>query len=157
MRSAGTPGRRTQRNIGVGGPGRTASRLPPGNSGGRALPQRSATGRSQDVGEQLEIIRGEILRCRDITQQFLQLSRGQSVRREILEIPVVVNATLPLIAHVARDAGVAVRVVGSEAVPVVMANGGAVRQVLLNILLNAVQASRPGGEVRVGDPVEVLD
>jgi PAS domain S-box-containing protein len=101
------------------------------------------------VREQLEIIRGEILRCRDITQQFLQLSRGQSVRREILEIPAVVNATLPLIAHVARDAGVAVRVVGNAAVPVVMANGGAVRQVLLNILLNAVQASRPGGEVRV--------
>ncbi len=110
----------------------------------------AATVRPQAVAEQLEIIRGEILRCRDITQQFLQLSRGQSVRREILEIPAVVKATLPLIAHVARDAGVAVRVVGNEAVPVVMANGGAVRQVLLNILLNAVQASRPGGEVRVG-------
>ncbi len=116
----------------------------------RVADSNSATVRPQAVREQLEIIRGEILRCRDITQQFLQLSRGQSVRREILEIPGVVKATLPLIAHVARDAGVAVRIVGNEAVPVVMANGGAVRQVLLNILLNAVQASRPGGEVRVG-------
>jgi PAS domain S-box-containing protein len=101
------------------------------------------------IQNQLETIRSEILRCGDITQQFLQLSRGQSARRELLEIPGVVLTTLPLIAHVARDAGVSVRVVESEAVPIVSANGGAVRQVLLNILLNAVKASRPGGEVRV--------
>ncbi len=60
------------------------------------------------------------------------------------------RATLPLIAHVAREAGVAVRVVEEAPCPVVSANAGAVQQVLLNILLNAVQASRPGGEVRVG-------
>ncbi len=102
------------------------------------------------VREQLDIIRGEILRCRDITRQFLQLSRGQSIQRELLDVATVVRATLPLVAHVARDAGVAVRLVDSGAAPVVAANGGAVHQVLLNILLNAVQASRPGGEIRIG-------
>jgi len=102
------------------------------------------------VRGQLAIIKGEILRCRVITQQFLQLSRGQSIRREILEIPTVIRGTLPLVVHVARDTGVAVRLIESESVPVVMANGGAVRQVLLNILLNAVQASQRGGEVRIG-------
>ncbi len=100
-------------------------------------------------GEPLDLIRNEILRCRDLTHQFLQLSRGQSVRRELLDLPGVVRSTIPLVAHVASRAGVALRVVDGETAPVVSANGGAVRQVLLNILLNAVQASRPGGEVRV--------
>lgn len=102
------------------------------------------------VKPQIEIIRSEILRCRDITQQFLQLSRGQSARCELLEIPNVLQSTIPLIAHVARDAGVRIRFIGGAGSPIAMANGGAVRQVLLNILLNAVQASAAGSEVRVG-------
>ncbi|MDO8794146.1 MAG: ATP-binding protein [Vicinamibacterales bacterium] len=97
----------------------------------------------------LELIRSEILRCRDITRQFLQLSRGQSLHRQFLDVPAVVRATIPLVAHVAKDAGVTVRIVEHGAVPIAVVNAGAVQQVLLNILLNAVQASRPGGEVRV--------
>jgi PAS domain S-box-containing protein len=108
-----------------------------------------ATAGLETVRGELEMIRSEILRCRDLTQQFLQLSRGQSVLCELLEIPVVVRGTLPLIAHVAAEAGVSVRVVEGATAPVALANVGAVRQVLLNILLNAVQASRRGGEVRV--------
>lgn len=104
----------------------------------------------ETVRPQIEIIRSEILRCREITQQFLQLSRGQSARRELLEIPSVLHTTVPLITHVARDAGVTLRLIGGEGAPVALANGGALRQVVLNILLNAVQASAPGGEVRVG-------
>lgn len=103
----------------------------------------------ETVRGELDVIRSEILRCRDLTQQFLQLSRGQSVRRELLELPAMVRGTVPLIAHVAAEAGISVRIVENGATPVAMANGGAVRQVLLNILLNAVQASRSGGEVRV--------
>ncbi|OFW07711.1 MAG: hypothetical protein A3H96_02780 [Acidobacteria bacterium RIFCSPLOWO2_02_FULL_67_36] len=101
------------------------------------------------VGERLDVIRGEILRCKDLTQQFLQLSRGQSIRRELLELPSVVRATLPLLEHVAANAGVRVRIVPDDSVPIAYANGGAVRQVVLNILLNAVQASPAGSEVRV--------
>jgi PAS domain S-box-containing protein len=103
----------------------------------------------ETVRTELDVIRSEILRCRDLTQQFLQLSRGQSVRRELLELPAMVRGTIPLISHVAAEAGVSVRILETGATPVAMANGGAVRQVLLNILLNAVQASQPGGEVRV--------
>jgi PAS domain S-box-containing protein len=99
--------------------------------------------------DELGIIRGEILRCRDLTQQFLQLSRGQSVQRELLALPEVVRSTIPLVAHVASEAGVSLRVVENGCRPTVSANGGAVRQVLLNVLLNAVQASRRGSEVRV--------
>lgn len=101
------------------------------------------------VADKIELIRSEILRCRDLTQQFLQLSRGQSIRREILELPAIIRASVPLIEHVATDAGVRLRVVEDASTPVVSANGGGVRQVLLNILLNAIQASRRNGEVRI--------
>jgi PAS domain S-box-containing protein len=97
----------------------------------------------------LDLVRDEILRCRDLTQQFLQLSRGQSIRREILALPAVIRATVPLVEHAAAEARVRLRIVESASAPVASANGGAVRQVLLNILLNAIQASRPGGEVRI--------
>ncbi len=107
-------------------------------------------GAAGGIHGQLEMIRSEILRCRDITRQFLQLSRGQSISRELLDLPALVRATLPLVTHVANEAGVAVHVLDSGSVPTASANGGAVRQVLLNILLNAVQASRPGGEIRIG-------
>jgi PAS domain S-box-containing protein len=98
---------------------------------------------------QVETIRTEILRCREITRQFLQLSRGQSVHQELLEIPALVRSTMPLIAQLAREAGVTVRFVEGGGAPIALANGGAVRQVLLNILLNAVQASPRGAEVRI--------
>jgi len=104
---------------------------------------------SPAVDQRLEVMRGEILRCKGLTQQFLQLSRGQSIRKELLDIPAVVRTTLPLLDHVALNAGVRLRVVPDASAPTAYANGGAVGQVVLNILLNAVQASRPGGEVRI--------
>jgi PAS domain S-box-containing protein len=101
------------------------------------------------VAGRLELVRNEILRCRELTQQFLQLSRGQSIRREILELPALIRATVPLVEHAAAEAGVRLRIVEDASAPVASANGGAVRQVLLNVLLNAIQASRPHGEVRI--------
>lgn len=109
----------------------------------------SPAGGIQSVRPKLDIIRAEILRCRDITQQFLNLSRGESRQQELLGIPALVRATLPLVSHTAKKAGVSVRIVETGDAPVAMANAGAVQQVLLNILLNAVQASRPGGEIRI--------
>ncbi|MBI2833025.1 MAG: PAS domain-containing protein [Acidobacteria bacterium] len=112
----------------------------------------TGAGGLESVRGKLEIIRNELLRCHDITRQFLQLSRGASMQRELLEIPALVRATLPLVAHRAKKAGVTMRIVEGDTAPFAMANAGAVQQVLLNILLNAVQASRPGGEIRLRWP-----
>ena len=103
----------------------------------------------KEIGKQVDLIRNEIQRCSRITKQFLRLSRGKSLSRDPLDLPTIVKETIPLVDHLAREAGVVLKIVESEVTPIVMANSGAAQQVLLNILLNAVQASKPGGEVRV--------
>jgi PAS domain S-box-containing protein len=104
----------------------------------------------EQVKAAAELIRDEVMRCRDITQQFLRFSRGQSLSVDLLNLDQIVSAVVPLVRSQAKEAKVVVKVVEAEGKsPVVRANDGAVQQVLLNLLLNALQASPAGSEVEV--------
>ncbi len=101
-----------------------------------------------DVREYVAIASREVVRCGAITQQFLQLVRGRSLRHEILDLGAVASLVAGLVAPTAREAGVRIEVEPAD-VPVVLAPPSSVQQVLLNLLLNAVQASEPATVVRV--------
>ena len=92
--------------------------------------------------------REQVLRCRTITQQFLRMSRGQSPQSQILDVPAIVHSAVRLVEPAARELGIAVKVEpGGEGVRV-RADEAELQHVLVNLLLNAVQACGKGGVVR---------
>ena len=102
-----------------------------------------------EILEYGRVIRGEILRCKGITKQFLQLSRGEKIGADLVDVNRVVEAVLPIVHPTAKASGVTVLFEPCADAPTVMASGGALQQVLLNLLINAVQASPRGAVVRV--------
>jgi signal transduction histidine kinase len=106
---------------------------------------------ADDAVKSLHIIRDEAFRCKETTEKLLTLARGGNEAREPLSL-----------ADVARDVAVMTRGIknyhdrrvsldfdGDDALRVV-ANANEMKQVLLNLTINALQAVPPGtGEVRI--------
>jgi signal transduction histidine kinase len=103
--------------------------------------------------------REQILRCRSITQHFLRMSRGQSESVDIVDLQATLAAVTRLIEPTARTHGVRIVQRPSFAGLHVRANEAELQHVLINLLLNAIQASGCGSEVAVelidGDSIRI--
>ncbi|HXY41867.1 MAG TPA: ATP-binding protein, partial [Vicinamibacteria bacterium] len=99
------------------------------------------------VEESATIARDQLLRCRGITQHFLRLSRGQGSPGTLLELGPTLEAVAQLIEPTARARSVTVRLGGVTPGLRVRANEAELQQVVLNLLLNAVEACQSGGRV----------
>ena len=95
------------------------------------------------------IAREQILRCRGITQHFLRLSRGQRGQGEVVDLGPVIAEVARLIEPTARAHSVKVEVRPAPAGMHVRADEAELQHTLINLLLNAVQASKAGGQVTV--------
>ena len=111
------------------------------------------------IRENAAIAREQILRCRGITQHFLRLSRGQRHAGDIVDLDAALAAAQRLVAPTARANSVEVAVRPSAATLHVRADEAELQDLLVNLLLNAIQASKPGGKVVVatggGDAVHI--
>lgn len=101
------------------------------------------------IGASAAIARDQILRCRGITQHFLRLSRGQSSPGDIVDVSRVVAAVCRLVEPTAVARGVEVKSLLPEEDPRVRADEADLQHALINLLLNAIEASEAGGRVRV--------
>jgi PAS domain S-box-containing protein len=111
------------------------------------------------VDENAGIAREQLLRCRGITQHFLRLSRGQGSPGNLVDLGPTIAAVAQLIEPTARAHSVAVELRPPPAPLRVRVNEAELQQVLLNLLLNAVQACDRGGRVVLAatgdDPVRI--
>ena len=111
------------------------------------------------VEESASVAREQLLRCRGITQHFLRLSRGQGSVGDLVELEATFAAVVRLLEPTARANGVTVEVAPVEGELRVRASEAELQHVLLNLLLNAVQACQTGGRVVLGasggDPVRI--
>jgi two-component system CheB/CheR fusion protein len=101
------------------------------------------------IRDSASIAREQILRCRGITQHFLRLSRGQRGNGELVDLGPVITAVVRLIEPTARAHSVKVAL---REIPLgmhVRGDEAELQHTLINLLLNAVQTSKPGGQVRV--------
>jgi len=113
---------------------------------------RETAAPSPDTGwlrESASIAREQILRCRGITQHFLRMSRGQRSQGEVVDLAPVVAAVARLIEPTAREHTVRIEVRPLPSGLHVRAEEAELQHTLINLLLNAVQASRPGSAVIV--------
>jgi len=111
------------------------------------------------IQENASIAREQLLRCRGITQHFLRMSRGQKSTGDIVELGSVVASVEHLVSPTARASSVRLDV---ETVPAglhVRADESDLQNVLVNLLLNAIQACRAGGRVTLrvdsGDVIRI--
>jgi PAS domain S-box-containing protein len=111
------------------------------------------------INESATIARDQIMRCRGITQHFLRMSRGQAPDSEIVELRGTLGAVARLVEPTARARSVSVAVETDGAPVHIRADEAELHHALINLLLNAVQASPAGATVTLsvsdGDPVRV--
>ncbi len=96
----------------------------------------------------LQLIQNEAFRCKGITERLLDFSRVGEVRRQATAVGVVVADVVDMLRHVGRFADKQVSIADGPDV-LVMANPQEIKQVALNLLVNAFDSIGPEGEVRV--------
>ena len=101
------------------------------------------------IRDSATIAREQILRCRGITQNFLRLSRGQRFPGDIVELDVAIAAVHRLIDPTASAHSVNVEVRPFPPSLRVRADEAELQNLLVNLILNAIQASKPGNKVVV--------
>lgn len=111
------------------------------------------------IRENAAIARDQLLRCRSVTQQFLRLSRGQQREEAIVDLGEAIEGAQRLVGPMARAHAVEIVVHPLERGIHVRAGEAKLQDLLINLLLNAAQASLPGGQVQVkvraGDDVRI--
>jgi signal transduction histidine kinase len=102
-------------------------------------------------------------RVRDIVKNLRDFARLDEAEFKEADLNAAVASSVEIVAHQAREKGVRVET-AAEPLPPVLCHPGKVNQVLLNLLVNAIQATEPGGGVTVrtrpdpgGVVVEVTD
>jgi signal transduction histidine kinase len=103
--------------------------------------------------DMLERVRAETERIHRIIRELLDYSRPPSEALEAVELGRVVDVTLSLVKAQARARGVEAEVALPADLPKVSAAPGRLSQVLLNLLLNAVDAMAGSGAVHVSASV----
>lgn len=106
------------------------------------------TAEAREAMDRVTMIRRESRRCGDITARLLDFSRGEKAGCTPVDITELVREVLAIVHHLGQYQD---RMVEFECAKSVIAevNGAQIKQVILNLVANALQASNPGGVVRI--------
>ncbi len=113
-----------------------------GNSGliDNAGISRIMMGNGCDIKKYFDLMKQEIERCKEITRKLLILSRPISSSSDIVDINKSVEESLTLISFTAGKKNIMIKKNLARNIPLISFSEAGLRQVLLNIGLNAVQA-----------------
>lgn len=101
-------------------------------------------------GEPLDLLRSsrsEVLRLERLVKDFLAFARPQTTRREELAPAELVGDVVRFMRPLFQEARVGLELVQEPGAPAVRIDPGQIRQALLNVLQNALEASPPGSAV----------
>jgi two-component system, NtrC family, sensor histidine kinase HydH len=92
-----------------------------------------------------ELAQRELERLKGIVSHFLNFARPQPPQRIAIDPALLLHSVAKLVGETAKMAGVTIRVEESTSVPTICVDPEQVKQVLLNLAINAVQAMPSGG------------
>jgi len=115
---------------------------------GRVGTMTAAPEDAEVVRRYLSLIQSEAFRCKGITEKLLDFSRLGEVRRQPTALVGLVADVAEMLRHVGRFAGRTVEIEQGPDV-LVMANPQEIKQVVLNLLVNALDSIDESGKVRV--------
>ena len=99
--------------------------------------------------DDLEVIAGEIRHIDTIVQNFLEFSRPPRLRMQPLSPSTVVDSALRLLDQRLKSYGVAARLDRPAPLPAVEADPEQLKEVLVNLVVNACEAMPRGGDVTI--------
>lgn len=99
--------------------------------------------------EDLAIMDQEVTRLEDLVETFLNFARPPQLEKHPAVLQRLVEQTLTLVARRARVRGISVRHDFPADEMIVNADLGQMRQVLLNLMLNAIEAVPNGGDIEI--------
>ena len=103
----------------------------------------------QGALEHVEIIESEIRRLDEVVQGFLKFTRPEDLRLQPVRVASLFEEILPIIETEATKNGVKVAVDFAASTPDVNGDSSMLRQVFLNLAINACQAMPQGGSLRL--------
>jgi two-component system sensor histidine kinase HydH len=100
----------------------------------------------------IDLVQGEVRRLNTIVEEFLSLARPMPLKPVPIDVAALLDEVLGLVDSEARGGGITVAREIADGLPALHADRDRVKQVLLNLVLNAIQAMPSGGtlEVRAG-------
>ncbi len=106
---------------------------------------------ARKIEERVDLVREELLRVASLAEEFLSLARPLALEREPVDLCDVVREVVELQTPVAAEAGVTIEPVTDELPEGILADRARIKQVLINLIANAIEAmrSQDGGTVRI--------
>ncbi len=98
--------------------------------------------------EDLKVIVDETMRCRKIVKGLLDFARQTKPQKQAVNFNIVIADVLNLVGKQAMFRDIVTRLDLAPDLPAVMADQDQMRQVVLNVVLNAAEAMSNGGEIR---------
>jgi signal transduction histidine kinase len=95
------------------------------------------------------VIRGEVARLNSIVQEFLQLARVPVLQRAPVAVATLLHEVASLMEAEAKAHAVHLTRRVPEGLPTLVGDPQQLKQALINLVLNAIQATPPGGAVQV--------
>jgi signal transduction histidine kinase len=106
--------------------------------------------------EDFQVISEEILHIDSLVQSFLEFSRPPKLRMQKISPSEIVDLALKLMTHRLESYQVSVQVERRERLPFVEADPDRLKEVLVNIMVNACEAMKGGGSIVIREE-EALD
>lgn len=104
--------------------------------------------------EDFEVISEEIRHIDTIVKNFLEFSRPPKLRFQLISPSDVVDMTLQLLKHRIESYGTDVQVQREQKLPEIQVDAEQLKEVLVNLLLNACEAIGDGGSIQIREAKE---
>jgi signal transduction histidine kinase len=115
-------------------------------------------GRSLDLDDvqkdDFEVISAEIQHIDTIVQNFLEFSRPPKLKMQSVSPSNVVDSALRLLEHRLKSYGVTVAVDRARPLPLIRVDVEQLKEVLVNLMVNACEAMAPGGAIAIEERVD---
>ncbi len=103
---------------------------------------------SRIVANYVRMIQDEAFRCKRITERLLDFSRPSEAPRAAVDLTAVVTEVIDLVNHMAKSRERTI-VLDAPGPVHAHANGGEIKQVALNLVVNALESMEPGGTLNI--------
>jgi signal transduction histidine kinase len=101
------------------------------------------------VAEHIQLLENEIKRINDVSTSFMKSVRVARSQRQPMDLAKTIRHAVQLLEYEATAGRVTLHYQDDADLPPIMADESQIRQVFINLLLNAIQAQFDGGSVRV--------